>query len=232
MAVYALGDLHLSFARPKPMYIFGPGWDNHPQKVRQNWNRTVSDGDLTIIPGDISWAMKLEEAAADLNWLAGLNGQKLLIRGNHDYWWTSIGKVRAALPEGLHALQNDHFPWGSLAICGTRGWLCPGEEGFNSQHDEKIYRRELLRLQMSLESARKAGFTEIVAALHYPPYNRRGQSSGFTDLLEQYGVKICVFGHIHDAGREYIFQGRRNGVTYRFAAADGVDFTPVLILEE
>ncbi len=229
MAVYALGDLHLSHAQPKPMDIFGPGWDNHPQKLRENWNRAVAEGDLTIVAGDISWAMHLSEAAEDLAWLAELNGKKLLVRGNHDYWWSSIGKVRLALPLGLYALQNDHFPWGRRAICGTRGWICPGEEGFNNDQDEKIYRRELLRLQLSLESARKNGFTEIIAALHFPPYNRQGQSSGFTELLEQYRVSCCVFGHIHDQGREQIFQGRRGGVNYNFVAADGVDFTPVLI---
>lgn len=229
MAVYALGDLHLSHAQPKPMDIFGPGWDDHPRKLRDNWNRVVTDGDLTIVAGDISWAMQLPEAAEDLAWLSELNGKKLLIRGNHDYWWSSIGKVRLALPSGLYALQNDYFIWGHQAVCGTRGWVCPGEEGFNNDQDEKIYRRELLRLQISLESARKDGFAEIIAALHFPPYNRQGQPSGFTELLEQYGVSYCVFGHIHDQGRERIFQGHRSGVSYYLVAADGVDFTPVLI---
>lgn len=211
------------------MDIFGPGWDNHPQKLRDNWNQVVTADDLTIVAGDISWAMQLSEAEQDLVWLSELNGTKLLIRGNHDYWWSSIGKVRQALPSGLYALQNDHLVWGRRAVCGTRGWICPGEEGFNSDQDEKIYRRELLRLQISLESARKCGFTEIIVALHFPPYNRQGQPSGFTELLEQYRVSTCVFGHIHDQGRERIFQGRRCDVTYCFVAADGVDFTPVLI---
>ena len=231
MALYAIGDLHLSHAAPKPMDIFGSGWDGHPQKLRENWNRVVSENDLTIVAGDISWAMQLSEAAQDLAWLAALNGQKLLLRGNHDYWWSSIGKVRRALPPGIHVLQNDHFSWGTLAVCGTRGWICPGEEGFNSGQDEKIYKRELLRLQFSLESARKDGFTDLIAALHFPPYNRQGPPSEFTALLEEYRVKGCLFGHIHDPGRERIFQGKHGGVDYRFVAADGVDFTPVLIRE-
>jgi len=232
MAVYALGDLHLSHTRPKPMDIFGSGWDNHPQKVWENWNRVVQSGDLTIVAGDISWALQLRDAAEDLAWLAKLNGQKLLLRGNHDYWWSSISKVRQNLPSGIFALQNDHYPWGRWAVCGTRGWICPGEEGFNSDQDEKIYRRELLRLQISLESAAQSGFTEIIVALHFPPYNRLGQPSGFTDLLKQYGVKYCVFGHIHDQGRERVFQGERDGVVYSFVAADSANFTPVLILTD
>jgi uncharacterized protein len=229
MAVYALGDLHLSHTQPKPMDIFGPGWDNHPQKVRDNWNKVVEEGDLTIVAGDISWAMQLCDATDDLAWLAELNGKKLLIRGNHDYWWSSITRVRRVLPPGVYALQNDHLPWGPWAVCGTRGWICPGEEGFTSEQDQKIYSRELIRLQISLESAQKDGFTEIITALHFPPFNRQGHPSGFTELLEQYGVRHCVFGHIHDQGREHLFQGERGGVNYCFVAADGVDFTPVLI---
>jgi len=157
MAIYALADLHLSHNEPKPMDIFGPHWDNHPPKILANWNRVVGAGDLVIVAGDISWAMRLEEAAADLAWVASLPGHKLLIRGNHDYWWSAIGKVRRALPAGMHALQNDHFPWDGWAVCGTRGWLCPGEEGFNKEEDGKVYRRELQRLKLSLDGARRAG---------------------------------------------------------------------------
>jgi predicted phosphohydrolase len=232
MAVYALADLHLAHTLHKPMDIFGPDWDNHPQTLRQNWNRVVQSGDLTIVAGDISWAMQLCDAAEDLAWLAGLSGSKLLLRGNHDYWWSSISKVRQTLPVGIYALQNDHFAWGGWAVCGARGWLCPGEEGFRDDHDQKIYRRELFRLQLSLESAVKSGFTEIIAALHFPPYNRQGQPSGFTSLLEQYRVRYCVFGHIHDQGRERIFQGEHNGVVYRYVAADGVSFTPALVVAD
>ncbi len=227
MAIWALGDLHLSHAQPKPMDIFGEAWANHTGKIAANWRRVVGEEDLVIIPGDISWAMDLAGAQADLDWLAALPGVKLLIRGNHDYWWSSIGKVRAALPPGLVALQNDHFVFGKWAVCGTRGWLCPGDEGFGGEHDEKIYRRELGRLQLSLESAVKAGQMRLIAALHYPPFERRTDPSGFTELLERYGVKHCVFGHIHDPGREKLFQGERGGVVYHFVASDGVDFTPV-----
>ena len=230
MAIYALGDLHLSHGQDKPMDIFGPEWEKHDQKIKENWNYLVKESDLVIVPGDISWAMRLPEALPDLMWLSELKGSKLLIRGNHDYWWSSIGKVRAQLPGSLFALQNDHFTWQGWAICGTRGWICPGEEGFDNEQDQKIYLREVQRLQLSLESARKQSFKDIIVALHFPPYNRRNQPSDFTRLLESFGVRICVFGHVHDEGRDYIYQGVKNGVEYRFVAADGNNFAPVRLV--
>ena len=230
MAIWAIADLHLSHDRAKPMDIFGPCWENHAEKIAANWRRLVGGDDLVIVAGDISWAMQLSGAADDMNWIAALPGRKLLLRGNHDYWWSSISKVRAALPPGMAALQNDHYVFEDWAICGSRGWICPGEEGFDSEHDEKIYRREIGRLELSLESARLAGRERIVAALHYPPFNRQGSPSGFTELLERYGVSYCVYGHIHDEGRDRLFQGERGGVNYIFVAADGVDFTPVPVI--
>lgn len=230
MAIFAIGDLHLSHEQNKPMDIFGEDWTNHADKIRDNWNRVVSEEDLVIVAGDISWAMHLSDALPDLIWLGKLNGTKLLIKGNHDYWWSSIGKVRSRLPESVKALQNDHFAWGEQVVCGARGWICPGEEGFDNDHDQKIYMREAWRLQLSLESAGREDAPEIIAALHFPPFNRNGQPSAFTGLLEQYRVRLCVFGHIHDSGRDSIFQGERNGVEYRFVAADGIDFTPLKLV--
>lgn len=229
MAIFAIGDLHLSQEQDKPMDIFGSEWESHAIKIKENWDRVVGKDDLVIVAGDISWAMHLAEAIPDLQWLAELKGTKLLIKGNHDYWWNSIGKVRSQLPLSLYALQNDHFPWDSRVVCGTRGWICPGEEGFDNEHDQKLYLREVQRLQLSLESSSRYSFSDIIVALHFPPYNRKGQPSAFTRLLERYKVKICVFGHIHDSGRDYIFQGNRNGVEYRFVAADGIGFTPLLL---
>ncbi len=229
MTIFAIGDLHLSLSQDKPMDIFGPTWEKHTDKIRKNWNRIVTSDDLVIVPGDISWAMRLPEAVVDLEWLDALNGTKLLIKGNHDYWWSSIGKVRHQLPPSIYALQNDHFTWHDWSICGSRGWLCPGEEGFDNLQDQKIYLREVQRLQFSLNSARQKTSAPIIAALHFPPFPRNGQSSGFTDLLEQYNAKICIFGHIHDSSRDTIYQGERNGVEYRFVAADGLDFSPLLL---
>ncbi len=230
MAIYAIGDIHLSIGQDKPMDIFGPEWEFHIEKIKTNWEETVGKDDLVIIAGDISWAMHLSEASADLLWLAELPGTKLLVKGNHDFWWNSIGKVRTALPRGIYALQNDHFIWEDYVICGTRGWICPGEEGFDSEEDQKLYLREAQRLELSLKSAAGIARANIITALHFPPFNRKNKPNIFTELLEKYAVKICVFGHIHDSGRDYIFQGIRNGVEYRFVAADGIDFTPLRIV--
>lgn len=229
MTIFALGDLHLSHSGEKPMEVFGPEWENHPQKIEQNWNRVVSTDDLVIVPGDISWAMRLGEAKEDFNWLAALTGQKLLVRGNHDYWWSAIGNVRKMLPSGIYALQNDCFRWGRWTICGTRGWLCPGDENFDPEHDQKIYLREIHRLRLSLESSGLQGATDIICALHYPPFNKMIEPSGFSELMEQWAVKICVYGHVHSLGREKVFQGERRGINYHYVAADGVEFAPVRI---
>lgn len=230
MTIWAIADLHLSHDQSKPMDVFGPAWENHAGRIAGNWRRLVDAGDLVIVAGDISWAMELSDAAVDLHWIAALPGQKILLRGNHDYWWSSISKVRGALPPGMSALQNDHFLFEDWAVCGTRGWICPGEEGFDSEHDEKIYRREVGRLELSLKSAAGAGRKGIITALHYPPFNRQSSPSGFTELLERYEVSYCVYGHIHDAGRDRLFQGERGGVNYRFVASDGVGFAPQAVV--
>jgi predicted phosphohydrolase len=232
MAIYAIGDLHLPGGQAdKSMSVFGPVWENHPQKLEANWRRNVGGEDLVLVAGDISWAMGLPEAEADLRWLASLPGRKLLIRGNHDYWWSSISKVRRSLPQGVYALQNDHFCWEDWIICGTRGWLCPGEEGFAEPGDEKIYLREVQRLKLSLESAARREGKGLLVALHYPPFSRPQLPSGFTELMEQHGVQACVYGHIHNTEPEGVFQGNLRGIDYYFVAADGVNFTPVLIRE-
>jgi uncharacterized protein len=230
VAIYAIGDLHLAHGRHKPMDIFGEHWVNHVQRLSENWLQAVTDKDLVILAGDISWAMQLPEALPDLAWLAQLPGTKVMIRGNHDYWWSSIGKVRAALPASIYALQNDYFTWEEWAICGTRGWICPGDEGFDNDQDQKIYLREVERLRLSLNSAAGAEAEQIICALHFPPFNRANQPSAFTNLLEESAVKKCVFGHIHDNGRDQIFQGFRGGVEYLFVAADGIDFKPQLVV--
>ncbi len=212
------------------MEIFGPEWEGHPEKIAARWRETVGQEDLVIVPGDISWAMRLEEAVPDLAFVAALPGTKLLLRGNHDYWWSAIGKVRQALPAGMYALQNDHFFWQGWAVCGTRGWVCPGEESFDPEEDGRIYRREAGRLKLSLESAHKDGCARIIAALHYPPFNRHREPSAFTALLEAAPVERCVFGHVHGPGREKVFSGVLRGVDYRFVAADAAGFTPVRIV--
>ncbi len=225
MAIYAIADLHLSFDPRvnKPMDIYGERWENHAEKIKYDWQKRVTEEDTVVVAGDISWALKLDEAVADLDWLSRLPGQKVLIRGNHELWWNGINKMNR-LYESIYFLQNTFFPAGKTAVCGSRGWICPGTDGF-SEEDKRIYERELLRLEMSLASAEKAGFgNRIVAALHFPPTNENHQSSGFTELFEKYRVKQVVYGHLH--GKEIWkrgIQGNFNGVTYHLIAQDYLD---------
>ncbi len=229
MRIFALGDPHLSLSTDKPMDIFGPNWDDHAARLQAAWRAAVRPEDAVLLPGDISWAMSLDEAKADLEFLAALPGTKVLLRGNHDYWWNSISKVRAALPDGMHAVQNDSLVLGGVAVLGTRGWVCPGSALFDPAADQKLYERELIRLELSLKSA-PAGLPKL-CMLHYPPFNERRQQSGFTELLEAYGVERAVYGHLHGKACRNAFEGLRNGVEYTLCSADHLEFTPKLILE-
>ncbi len=231
MVIRALADLHLSSKVNKPMDIFGPDWDNHVQKIKQNWEENVKEDDLVIIPGDISWAMHLKEAIYDLEWISNLHGKKLLLRGNHDYWWSSLKKIREALPPDIEVLQNDHFFWEGWAICGTRGWLCPGDYRFEEEQDQKIYLRETLRLEFSLKSAYDRGHRKIIVATHFPPFNVKRDPSGFTELMEEYRVEICIYGHLHGEAINTAYEGQMNGTNYVFVSADKLNFTPILIAE-
>ncbi len=220
MAVFAIADLHLP-AQQKPMDIFGEHWKDHFQRVRQDWVDRVMGDDLVLLPGDFSWAMRLEDAMEDLGSVGALPGKKLLLRGNHDYWWSSIGRVRRALPEGMFALQNDSLSWGGRLYAGTRGWTLPGAD--SSADDLRIYQRERLRLEMSLRHARRTDAdAPITAMLHYPPLT--DEEPGFSDLLEAYGVQDCVYGHLHGAAIYGAVRGERRGVRYHQVSCDGLDF--------
>ena len=151
MQIYAIADLHLSLTSEKPMDVFGEAWRGHAEKLERNWRERVQADDLVLIPGDISWAMQLSAALPDLSFIGDLPGKKILLKGNHDYWWSAIGRVRASLPEGMRALQNDSIVENGIGICGSRGWLCPGSNNFSAE-DQKIYLRELDRLSLSLSS--------------------------------------------------------------------------------
>ncbi len=230
MSIYAISDLHLSFSEgvEKPMGVFGPEWVNHAERTKENWMKTVSEEDTVILAGDLSWGIRIEEAMDDLDWLAALPGKKVLIKGNHDLWWTSINKLNK-LYENIFFVQNNYSLVGDVAICGTRGWICPGDNDFTA-HDENIYKRELLRLRFSLEEAIKGGHTTIIGALHFPPTNDKMQGSGFTDLFTEYGVKKVVYGHLH--GKEAFSNGLEailNGVEYRLVSLDRLKCEPLLI---
>lgn len=232
MSVFAIGDLHLPGHEQKPMDVFGSHWDRHFETISENWRRKITEEDIVLIPGDISWAMQLSEAADDLNAIAGLPGTKLLLRGNHDYWWSSLSKLRAALPSGMHVIQNDALKIGSHIFCGTRGWNFPtAQQPLNAQ-DEKVYLRELLRLRMSLDHARRLGDGDITVMLHFPPLFADGLSTAFTDILEEYAVDRVVYGHLHGSGIKIGFNGRREGIEYHLVSCDALEFDPVCIVEE
>jgi predicted phosphohydrolase len=229
MAIFAIGDLHLPGGQEKPMDVFGAHWDDHASRIVAQWKRIVSPDDLVLIPGDISWAMHFEQAKDDLASVAELPGEKVLLRGNHDYWWSSIAKIRDWLPETMHALQNDAFVWHDTAVCGTRGWVFPTEKNPLDETDTKIFRRELIRLELSLKRASGLGLP-VIAMLHYPPLLRDTLNTAFTELLETYGVSLCCFGHLHDMGIQNAFQGVHRGISYHLVSCDAIGFTPKLIV--
>lgn len=232
MKLYAIADLHLSGHSPKPMDIFGKRWENHWERIQDSWNKTVSQQDTVLLPGDLSWAMTLEQAAVDLNEIAALPGRKVLLRGNHDYWWSSINRVRGHLPQGMLAVQNDAVRLGDIIVCGTRGWTCPGSAGWDCSQDEKIFRREVIRLQLSLEAAQRlrAPGETLVAMLHYPPFNERREPSEFSRLMEQFHVDIVVYGHLHGVPEGHAIEGLVGGVRYHMVSCDYTGFRLIPIL--
>ncbi|NLO89497.1 MAG: serine/threonine protein phosphatase [Clostridia bacterium] len=230
MGVFAIADLHLSLGEPKPMDIFGAHWENHHKKIEKNWRRNVSDDDWVLVCGDISWAMDLKKALLDLDFIAGLPGKKILIRGNHDYWWKGISKLRNALPQGMFVIQNDFVPIGKIAVCGSRGWLLPHNNNYLPE-DEKIYNRELLRAEMSLKKAEVEGYGEKLFMMHFPPFNNGVLDPGYRKLFNEYRVKWCVYGHLHGPDHRFAVEGNIDGIEYRFVACDYTDFAPVKIID-
>lgn len=254
MAVWAIADLHLSFATPnKEMDVFGEQWRDHASKIATNWRQSIQEDDLVLLPGDISWAMNLEQALPDLEWIHRLPGTKVMIRGNHDYWWSSVKKVSHKLPPSLHIVQNDSFSWGRYSIAGSRLWdsleyrfdkyiaRLPTDKIKNvpflfakevdREQEIKIFQRELLRLEMSLKTLSPSTVTRI-AMTHYPPIGISLNDSSASALLEKYNVDICAFGHLHNVVHDFdpLF-GTKNGVRYYLVAADYCNFTPLLLCE-
>ncbi len=241
MNIYAISDLHLSFrSNPdppfwtageyKPMSEIDPSWSGHARRIYENWLATVRPGDLVLLPGDISWAMKLDEALPDICYLSLLPGNIVAVQGNHDYWWQAISRVRGKMPPNVRLIQNDCVFFGRLAICGSRGWLCPGGTFFEEK-DMKIYQRELIRLENSLKSA--AGRADrIIAIMHFMPTNEKNEYSGFIDLFKKYGVDTVVYGHLHARACRYRLPDCCWGIRFQLASADYLDFTPVLVGSE
>ncbi len=229
MALYAIGDLHLSLGSDKPMDVFGEQWQDHAQKLKKGF-ACVGPEDLTVLCGDLSWAMSLEGAEADFRFIHELPGKKLLLKGNHDYWWSTAAKACRFFGEkgfdSLQILHNNCFVYGETALCGTRGWFYEEETG--GEHDKKIMRREVLRLEASLQAA---GEREKLVFLHYPPIYQKYECPEILKLLEQYRVRLCCYGHIHGKGIASAFNGWRGCTEFKLLSADAVDFTPVKLLD-
>lgn len=218
MKIYAISDLHLSSNCDKPMDIFGKGWDNYIENIKNDWEQKVLDDDLVILAGDFSWAMQTDDAMADFDVLKNLKGRKVLVRGNHDYWWKSIGKLRESVPEGFFLLQNDSVRFDDVIICGTRGWTIAAD---NSEEDNKILLREIERMKLALASAQKkrTNGENLIVATHFPPFNPQRQNGVLTELFEQNNVNAVVYGHLHgkdNAQKPFV----RNNITYYLTSCD------------
>ena len=227
MAIFVIGDLHLSLGADKPMDVF-EGWEGYLPKLEANWRRLVAPEDTVVLAGDTSWSMKLEATRADFAFLQTLPGQKWLLKGNHDYWWTTARKMDRYLTENgfttLHILHNNCCVVGDRALCGTRGW--PFDE--TQAQDAKIMAREVGRLRLSLQGA---GTREIIAFLHYPPVFPGGCAQELVDTLAQYGVKRCYYGHLHGKAIRYAPQGVYGGIEYHLISADGIAFCPYKVAD-
>lgn len=226
MRLFAISDLHLPGGDEKPMDVFGDHWADHFARIAADWQKRVGEEDVVLIAGDTSWAMQLDAAVPDLQTIGALPGRKILIKGNHDYWWGGIGLVRRSLPEGMQAIQHDAVDAGCAVICGTRGWMYPTESQPLREEDERIFNRELIRLEMSLQQAvKKAEGRPVVAMLHYPPLYCQDRDTPFTRLLEKYQVHTVVYGHLHGESVRAGFNGVWNGVRYRLTSCDSLGFS-------
>jgi len=230
MNIYAISDLHLSANADKPMNIFGGNWEGHFEKIKADWREKVTDEDAVLIAGDISWAMKMDGAMEDLYSLADLPGKKVFIRGNHDYWWNGITKLRDRAPDSSFVfLQTDAVRIGEYVIVGSRGWTCPGSLDYTEQ-DKKLYLREAERFRLAFDCAdtlRQEG-DRLVAMIHYPPFNVKREDSLFTSLFEERGVDKAIFGHLHGPVYFPLFS-EKNGVEYYLTSCDKTDFRLVRI---
>jgi predicted phosphohydrolase len=228
--IYAIADLHLGFGINKPMDKFGEDWIDHAEKIKVNWLSTVKNEDTVLVVGDISWAMHLKDAMPDFEWLDSLTGKKIVYPGNHDYWWETSKKLNALPLNTITFIKHGFVVVEGIPICGSRGWFCPGDIPMSAE-DDKVYKRELQRVESALKQAVLAGCNEgIVLALHYPPTNIKLESSGFTDLIDLYGVNKVIFGHLHDDNQARL-KGWVNGAEYQLISSNIIGFCPVRISE-
>ena len=228
MALYCIGDLHLCLGAPKPMDVFGGAWVGYMDKLKEGLS-VIGPEDTTVLCGDLSWALGLEASQADFAWINSIPGRKIILKGNHDYWWSTANKFykfcEANGFSDMWILNNNCYEYDGFALCGTRGWFF--EEEKSGQHDEKVFRRELMRLEASLKAA---GEKEKLVFLHYPPKYRGYNCEPIIDLLQRYGVRRCFYGHLHSDSHKLAVEGLWDGVEYKLVAADYTGFRPVRVL--
>lgn len=227
MAIFTIGDLHLSLGGDKAMDKF-PGWENYVERISENWHKMVKNEDTVIVAGDSSWGMTLEQSLPDFRFIDRLPGKKIILKGNHDYWWSSMNKMKGAFAQNglssLHILHNNSYEAEGVSICGSRGWLFENGQA----HDGKIVRREAMRIEASLQAARDAAFERILF-LHYPPLCVGQVLMPFIDLMHKYGIKRCYYGHIHGAGHKSAVCGEAYGIRFYLISADFLGFTPLRV---
>lgn len=227
--IYAIGDLHLDHSGQKPMDIFGDRWSEHENKIIESWKEAVNEEDLVLIPGDVSWGLKLEDALPDLKLIDSLPGRKILVKGNHDYWWESMAKLKGLGLKSVEFLRNNAFVYGNAGIAGTRGWMSRDSEGFDD-NDEKIYRREISRLETSIMAIDK-DCTKRIAMIHYPPFDNKLRPNDFVDVMKNHKIDICVYGHLHAEGHKYSVEGMLEGIEFHMVSGDYLQFKLKPILE-
>lgn len=233
MALYTIADLHLSLGVSKPMDVFGGKWEGYQEKIKKNLSEMIKDEDILVIGGDISWGINLLESLEDFKFLDSLPGKKIILKGNHDLWWCTMNKMKNFFLEHnittIEFLFNNFHSYQNIAICGTRGWGY--EEDFKDKANEKIYKRELLRLENSLSQAKNAEFDEIYCFLHYPPIYANFVCHEMIDIMKKYGVSKCIYGHLHSESLKYAKYGIIDGIEYIMASGDYVNFCPILLLK-
>lgn len=228
MALFTIGDLHLSFGTDKSMDIFN-GWSDYVRRIEDNWQRLITPNDTVVIAGDISWSMKLNDCYADFNFINKLAGKKIIIKGNHDYWWSTKSKMDKYILDNkfdsISILFNNAFACGDYAVCGTRGWALDG----TGEHDARVLNREVGRLRASLEYAKQFDLTPIVF-LHYPPVYGDTECTEILDVLFEYNIKKCYYGHLHgNQARRYAVVGEYKGIYFSLISCDNTNFTPILV---
>lgn len=230
MSLFAISDLHLPIGVDKPMDVFGREWDNYVERLKENWQSNVGKDDIVVMPGDFSWATYLEQAIPDFNFVQQLNGKKIILKGNHDYWWETMNKLNNYLDQNnfdsFSILNNNSFEYDDVSICGNRGWTQPQS---TLSEDYKIFSREVIRLRLSLESAKNKD--NIYVFTHFPPLTVNGGDTPISELMKEFGVKKCFYGHLHAGSKKYACQGTYGGIEYKLVSADGLGFNPYKILD-